>query len=104
MACHYYARFARRIPGSWPGILRETEDESFPVCVMRVRATFKRLIPHLSACCAFGLDGEVAGRGAVSQALCFLTSPAAQAKRPYTVRRASLSKFRRSVLDGLTLA
>jgi hypothetical protein len=60
---------------------------------MRVRATFERLIPHLSACCAFGLDGEVAGRGAVSsQAPGFLASAAAQAKRPYTVRLASLSE------------
>ena len=59
---------------------------------MRVRATFKRLIPHLSACCAFGVDGEVARRGAVSQAPGFLMSAAAQAKRPYTVRLASLSE------------
>ena len=66
--------------------------ERVRVWVMRVRATFKRLIPHLSACCACGLDGEVAGRGAVSQAPGFLTSDAAQAKRPYTVGLASLSE------------
>jgi len=51
------------------------------VCVMRAWAAFERLIPHLSACCAFGLDGEeVAGRGVVSQASGFQTS-AVKAKR-----------------------
>ena len=61
------------------------------VWVMLVRAAFERLIPHLSACCAFGLDGEVAGRGVGSQALGFQTS-AVQVKRSYTVRLASLSE------------
>ena len=57
---------------------------------MHVRATFKRLIPHLSAYCVFGLDGEVAGRG-VSQAPGFLKSAAAPATRPDKVRLACLS-------------
>ncbi len=53
------------------------------VWVMRVWAAFERLIPHLSACCAFGLDGEeVAGRGVVFQAPGFHTS-AVQVNRPY---------------------
>jgi hypothetical protein len=59
---------------------------------MRVRATCKGLIPHLSASCAFGLDGEVAGRSEVCQALGFLKSAAAaQAQRPYTVSLTGLS-------------
>jgi hypothetical protein len=50
--------------------------------VMCVWAWFERLIPHLSARCAFGVDGEVAGKGLVSQALGFQMS-AVQARRPY---------------------
>ena len=71
--------------------LRDMLLERVRVWVMRVRATFKRLIPHLSACCTVGLDGEIAGRqGAVSQAPGFLTSTAEQLKRPYAARLASL--------------
>jgi len=73
------------------------------VCVMRVRAVFERLIPHLSACCAFGLDGEeVAGRGVVFQAPGFHTS-AVQVNRSYTMRLPEFVEIRRFVLDGLTL-
>ena len=71
--------------------VRVLERFGFGLCACRLR--LKRLIPHLSACCAFGLDGEAAGRGAVSQAPGFLKSAAAQAKRPYTVSPAGLSAF-----------
>jgi len=72
------------------------------VWVMRVRAAFERLIPHLSACCAVGLDGEVAGRGVVFSSFRFSYVRRTSKANLYG-EAAEFVEIRRSVLDGLTL-